>query len=392
MRHFGGFESTKIHGSGTDIIETTGHLLQWRDDIDLLYNAGIRDLRYSAPWHRIEARFGRFDFTWMDLPMEHMRERGMTPVIDLLHHTSFPDWLYGGFANPSFPDLFRRFVVRFAERYPWIDHYTLFNEPLATSILCAYSGVWYPHRKSDADFVAMGLNIARAIQRADKAIREVRPYIHVYVDTCEYHATVDPACADEVALLNYRRFWIPDLVLGWINSGHPFYGYLVQHGLKDSDLERFRDDPVNIDILGLDYYRHSEMEWSVAEDGTFRVQTSGNPRTFESVARDYIERYSLPVMLSETNVRGTVNERLTWLREMHGQCERLMASGVDFRGFCWYPTIDSTDWSNLVTRSSGDVDPQGIWYLENGERRHSVLSHWYGRLARGESRARDIPA
>ncbi|MDP9055631.1 MAG: beta-galactosidase [Acidobacteriota bacterium] len=82
-----------MFGSGLDIIETTGHLRKWREDLDLLRAAGVSDLRYPAPGHRIESSPGHFDFTWMDEPMSHRWRQGMNPVIDLLHHTSFPDWL-----------------------------------------------------------------------------------------------------------------------------------------------------------------------------------------------------------------------------------------------------------------------------------------------------------
>src|SRR5438270_715299 len=138
--HLGAFESTRIHGFNTDVLETTRHLSQWREDLDLLLGAGLRTLRYSAPWHRIERTRGEFDFSWLDGPMKHMRENGMRPIMDLVHHTSFPDWLAGGFANPEFPSLYARFVEQFIQRYEWVDSVTLFNEPLATTLMCSWIG------------------------------------------------------------------------------------------------------------------------------------------------------------------------------------------------------------------------------------------------------------
>src|SRR4051812_44206363 len=98
--HLGAFESTQIHGCGEDILGTTNHIRRWRHDLDLLHAAGIRSLRYSVPWHRIERVPGRFDFSWLDGPMDHMRRIGLHPIVDPLHHTSFPCWLEGGLANP----------------------------------------------------------------------------------------------------------------------------------------------------------------------------------------------------------------------------------------------------------------------------------------------------
>lgn len=395
--HFGAFESTKIHGSGTDVLETTRHLAKWREDLDLLRATGLHDLRYSAPWHRIERTPGEFDFSWMDQPMRHMRQHGMRPVIDLLHHTSFPDWLENGFANSEFPAAFCRYVEAFAARYEWVDRYTIFNEPLATTLLCSYTGDWYPHYRSETEFVHMGVNVCRAIRMADRSLRRIRrDFCSVYIDTCEHHSALDRRSERWVAFANDRRFWMLDLVLGQIGAKHPLAGYLASHGVSADELREFADDPVKIDVLGLDSYPHSEMEWYWSRQ--LKRANIGPPAPrplgFAKVAEQYVDRYRLPVMLSETNIRGTVTDRLTWLRFMHEQCESLVNGGVDFRGFCWYPSIDSTDWCYLCTRATGTVDPQGVWYLddERETRFPSELSMWYSQLARGLATARDLPA
>jgi hypothetical protein len=115
------------------------------------------------------------------------------------------------------------------------------------------------------------------------------------------------------------------------------------------------------------------------------------------VALDYVDRYPFPVMLSETNVRGRVEDRISWLKHMVAECEALVPDlqrrGLSFEGFCWYPYIDSTDWSSLVREPLRAIDPQGIYYLcDRFERRESELSHLYARLARGEIGSAEIPA
>jgi beta-glucosidase/6-phospho-beta-glucosidase/beta-galactosidase len=127
--HLGAFESTKLMGSGTDILGTTRHIERWEADLQLLRSASLTQLRYSVPWHRIEREPGAYDFTWLDGPMLHMHTAGMTPVLDPLHHISFPDWLTNGFANPAFPHLYERFATEVARRYPWANLYTICNEP-----------------------------------------------------------------------------------------------------------------------------------------------------------------------------------------------------------------------------------------------------------------------
>lgn len=124
-----------------------------------------------------------------------------------------------------------------------------------------------------------------------------------------------------------------------------------------------------------------------------QMPVNTTPRGFTSIAKDYVERFQRPIMLSETNVRGTVEERIGWLKFMESECEKLVDDGVDFRGFCWYPSIDLTDWANLCTAATGVTDPQGIWTLhpESMERIDTELSRLYSALAKGEIGSKDIP-
>jgi hypothetical protein len=320
----------------------------------------------------------------------------MTPILDPLHHISFPDWLDQGFANPDFPILYERFVTQVAQRYPWANLYTVLNEPLPTTLFCSFTGWWYPHQASDDCFVRMALNVARAICRTSAAVRKLNPQAQfVHVETCEAHRAIDSRSDEWTRFANARRFLMHDLILGCVDGFHQLYGYLRQHGLTDDDLLWLADNRTSIDVLGLDYYVHSEIEWYW--DSTLgRANISWpvrEPVGFARVAKEYAARFNTPVLLSETNLRGSYIDRLTWLKFMEEQCEKL-ASKVDFCGFCWYPSIDSTDWCHFCKKATGTVDPQGIWCLDNnrGKRHASELSDYYVRLARGTVNSADLPA
>jgi len=395
--HLGGFESTHIFGRGQDILGTTRHIEFWQEDLNLLLQAGITSLRYSIPWHRIEAWAGEFDWSWIDGPMQFMKSAGMQPIVDPLHHTSFPTWLQDGFLHPEFPALYERFLNAVSDRYGWVTKYTIINEPLPTTLFCSYTGMWYPHRRSYHDFVSMTMQVAKAICMCGRMLKRKNDQIElVDVGTAEHHRATDTETRLWVEHANARRFLMVDLVLGRVDCDHPLYAYLVQHGATEDDLRWFRDHPTEIDTLGLDYYIHSEMEWfwNKHTKSPDIHPVNHSQRGFASIAEDYGDRYGLPLMLTETNIRGTVQERLSWLKFMEQQCERVALSGHEFRGFCWYPSIDSTDWANACTRCTKIVDPQGIWTLDSSRstRHGSELSRVYGSLARGEITSRDIPA
>lgn len=397
LEHYGAFESTRIHGCSVDILDTTRHTEHWRADLEMLLAAGIRTVRYPAPWHKIEPRPGVFEFEWLDGPMGFFRENGLNPVLDPAHGTSFPEWLMGGFASAHFPELYRRYVEKLAQRYPFVRQYTVFHEPLQTALFCSWTGTWYPHLRSDRSFVGMAVNIGRAICTASAALRRIHPdIVLVHIDRCEQHRMLDMESAEWARFANERRFLMADLITGRICDGHRLLPYLRANGFLRRYQAWFEDHAEPFHVLGLDYSRDSEMEWrwnrerQVAE---IRFPPR-RPAGFATIAKTYARRFGAPVILAGTNIRGTVPDRLTWLRFMEEQCRRAMDDGVDLRGFCWHPSIDSTDGSSCDTQPAQEIDPRGIWRLEpvSLARRESELSACYTALASGQLVWNELPA
>lgn len=360
MEFLTGFESTYICGSGQDVLDLTGHTVRFRADLRSVAAAGIRTIRYSVPWHKIERTAGQYDWTWMDGAMEAVQEAGLEIIADLLHHTSFPDWLTGGFADGRFVTRFVCFVRAFADRYPQVSKYTYINEPYVTSWFCGHEAMWHPRLSGDAAFVRMVLNCAEAICRLDRSLRAERAIEYIHVEACERHTALDPAVQGMVDWNNQRRFLVHDLIMGNVSFTHPMYAWLRAHGLTEHRAWWFQVSAAYIDVLGLDYYPHCDIWW----DRSGRVDPL-HPQGFAFVARDYARRFRGPaLMLAETNVRGTPEARVRHFAQMQRECatltDWLCSQARSFRGFCWYPWVDSTDWDSLVTRADGHIDPQGV--------------------------------
>jgi hypothetical protein len=215
----------------------------------------------------------------------------------------------------------------------------------------------------------------------------------VHIEAAEKHRALDEESRDFAEFHNNIRFLIQDMVLGRVDDTHALYGYLTENGAVQEQLAKFRELPARIDCLGLDYYSHCELEW--CREG--RIYPNQTPEGLVPTAVEYAERYRLPVMLSETNVRGFVSDRISWLKFMVEQCDQIEKKvnelGLAFEGFCWYPFIDSTDWCSLVTKANGCIDPQGIIWLDNDYKRNeSELSELFASLAKGTATADDLPA
>jgi beta-glucosidase/6-phospho-beta-glucosidase/beta-galactosidase/glycosyltransferase involved in cell wall biosynthesis len=375
----GAFESTYLPGHGVDVADGTDHDRRFEADLDALVAAGVTRVRYALRWHRIEQREGRFDWAGPDAELAALRARGLDPIVDLVHHTSYPEWLDDGFRDRRFAAAYERYAIAAAERYPWIPAYTLFNEPFATLFLAGHEALWPPYDRGMDGFVRLVSNVLPAISKVAAHYRELLPTAqHVWVDTCESHRGTPGRPEAYARLANDRRHVLLDLALGHdLDPERPFLAELIAAGGSDLlDLQ-----PLTVDVLGLDYYSHSE--WWYTEGAAH--SPSPHPFGFAAVAAQYAARYDLPMMLTETNIRGLPSDRASWLRYTLEQYELAVASGVPLVGYCWFPFVDSVDWDSLLARPAKRVDPVGVLGLGvDGARERTLFTDVWQRAAVGD--------
>ena len=383
----GSFESTYQPSHDVDVAETTGHIDRFDQDLDLLQSCGISRLRYPVRWHRIEAAPGAFDWRATDAVMDRLQERGLTPIVDLVHHTSYPKWLTDGFGDGRFPAAYLRYVEEVARRYGWIEEYTLFNEPFSTLMLCGHEAIWPPYRRGMENFLALVSNVLPAVAEASRLYSELLPGArHIYVDSCERHTAAGPGGVEITELANDRRFFVADLFLGrHLDRRRPFLQKVIEAGFEDL----LTMAPGRIDVLGLDYYAHCQWEFSTWDSG---IVPTPRPTSLRDLIVEYWERYQIPCMLGETNIRGFGPDRATWLKYTLEQCEGAREVGVPLDGFCWFPFIDSADWDSLLYRSDGNIDPVGVYSLDGDLDRQATSMTESFRLAASGAPASALPA
>jgi beta-glucosidase/6-phospho-beta-glucosidase/beta-galactosidase len=370
------------------VAETTGHIARWRSDLELLAACGVTRVRYPIRWHRIQPEPRTFDWAATDEVLGWMRDHGMRPIVDLCHHTSYPRWLKRGFADRRFAGAYLAYLEAFAGRYPWIEEYTLFNEPFTTFLLCGQTGTWPPHMTGLKGFLTLARNVLPALTEASRAYRDLLPAArHFYVDICERASAANPAALAPAELANDRRFFLLDLFLGRpLDADRPFVAEVLAAGGEPLlDLR-----PGHVDVLGLDYYAHNQW-WYL--DGNGRgITASPDPGSLADLIVEHWDRYRLPCAIGETNIRGFSSDRASWLKYTVEQCELAQARGVPLDGYCWFPFVDSCDWSSVLVRNEGHVDPVGVYWLdERLERRPSSMSIAYAAAARGAPAA-ELPA
>ena len=348
---------------------------RWREDFALVKQIGCGVLRYGPQLHETLRGPGRHDWAFADETFAALRAQGTTPVVDLCHF-GVPDWV-GDFQNPDFPQLFADYAGAFARRFPWVQLYTPVNEMFITAVFSAKYGWWNEQRQDDRSYVTAIKHIVRANVLAMRAILAVRPdAIFIQSESTEHF---HPECPDSVGHAEHRnaeRFLTLDLNYGRrVDSS--MYEYLLDNGMTRDEYHFFlrgRELRPNC-VMGNDWYVTNEH--LIGADGHSRW--AGEVFGYDTVTREYHERYGLPVMHTETNMdegpHGDEAER--WLWKQWSGLMRLRQLGVPMIGFTWYSLTDQVDWNSALREVNGTVNPRGLFDLD---RKPRAVGRAYQRL------------
>ncbi|HEV7661239.1 MAG TPA: family 1 glycosylhydrolase [Allosphingosinicella sp.] len=346
-------------------MESCGHYKHWRLDFDRVEELGLHYLRYGPPLHTTYLGPGRHDWAFADLTLEDLRRRGIVPIVDLCHF-GVPDWI-GDFQNPDFPQLFALYAGAFAERYPWVQLYTPVNEMFVCAVFSAMYGWWNEQLKSDRAFVTALKHLVKANVMAMIEILKRRPdAIFIQSESSEYFHADSPAAIHEAELRNRWRFLSLDLNYGnRVNSD--MYEYLLENGMSREEYNWFLTHRLKQHcILGNDYYITNEHR--VFADG--HSEASGEVFGYSEITRQYYERYGLPIMHTETNMKEgpTGQEAVQWLWKEWANVLRIRNVGIPTVGFTWYSLTDQVDWDTALRERNDRVHAVGLYDLDRNIR------------------------
>ncbi|MCA1815023.1 MAG: family 1 glycosylhydrolase [Acidobacteria bacterium] len=342
------------------------HYERWREDFALVRDLGITFLRYGVPLHKTFVAADRFDWSLADQTFGALREIDIVPIADLCHF-GVPDWI-GNFQNPDFPDLFARYARAFAERFPWVQLYTPVNEMYICAKFSARYGWWNEQLKGERAFVNALKHIVKANVLAMRAVLDVRPdAIFIQSESSEYFHAESPDAIKPAEIMNSERFLSLDLNYGRRVESE-MYEYLADNGMTRDEYHFFLDNTLKHHcIMGNDYYVTNEHR--VAADGATRA--AGEIFGYAEITWQYYDRYRLPVMHTETNLRdedGSGDASVRWLWKEWANVLRVRNDGIPVVGFTWYSLTDQVDWDTALREENNRVDPLGLYDLDRNIR------------------------
>lgn len=365
-----------------DEMAKCGHYDLWRTDFDLVEEMGIHFLRYGPPLHTTWLGAGRYDWDFADITFAELKRRNIVPIVDLCHF-GVPDWL-GDFQNPDFARLFPEYARAFAQRFPWVQLYTPINEMFVCATFSGLYGWWNEQLTTDRGFVTALKHIVRANVLAMWAIVGVRPdAIFIQSESSEYFHADNPAAIKAAELRNARRFLSLDLNYGK-RVDSEMYRYLLDNGVTEKEYDFFLNNNLRHHaIMGNDYYVTNEHR--TAPDG--RTWAAGDVFGYDEITRQYHDRYKLPIMHTETNLREGPNgdEAVQWLWKQWANVLRVRNTGIPTVGFTWYSLTDQVDWDTALREDNGKVNAVGLYDLDRqirpvGRAYRDLIRDWWAVL------------
>jgi len=248
-----------------------------------------------------------------------------------------------------------------------VQFFTPVNEMFVCALFSAKYGWWNEAMQSDRAFVTALGNLVEANVRAMRAILELCPdAIFIQSESSEYFHAKSPRAIGCAEFLNEVRFLSLDLNYGRRVSSE-MYEYLLDNGMTRDAYHFFLNQRLRHHcIMGNDYYVTNEH--LVVADGT--TSASGEIFGYHVITMQYYDRYRLPVMHTETNLRegpaGDEAER--WLRKQWANVLRVRNDGVPIVGFTWYSLTDQRDWDTALREPNLHVDPVGLYDLDRKPR------------------------
>lgn len=353
-----------------DEMEKCCHYKYWQKDFELVKDMGISFLRYGPPYYNTHTGPGKYDWHFTDDSFGRLKELNITPIVDLCHF-GVPDWM-GNFQNTDFPNYFAEYAKQFALRFPYVQFYTPINEIFITALFSAQYGWWNERLTTDLAYVTALKNLCKANVMAMQEILKIQPEaVFIQSESSEYFHPVRPEVMTTANFLNQKRFLALDLTYGYpIRVG--IYEYLMENGMTKEEYHWFQQNQVSARcIMGNDYYMTNEH--LVLPNGT--TKESGDIFGYYVITHQYYNRYRLPIMHTETNMKmpGSVD----WLWKQWANLHRLIQDGVPMIGFTWYSLTHQVDWDTALREDNGRIHEVGLFDLERNE---MPVGHAYRRL------------
>lgn len=318
---------------------------RYREDMQLLADAGANSYRFGIEWARIEPRPGQFSLA----ELAHYRrmidtalELGLTPVVTL-HHFSNPRWFAeeGGWLSATATERFEAYVTKAAEILDDVEWVVTINEPnmmammvmLQEAMRSGQLSQWQSptvEGESDRDRIAANLPVPTA--------EYATPFIEAH------HAAR--------AILRART----TAKVGWSIANGALYS-TPENATKLTEVRYLWEDlyleaSAGDDFVGVQSYSAQEVDANGLVPHPDHPDNSMSGAAYRPDALSTAVRHSasltgLPILVTENGIATQDDaRRIAYTSEALQHLEQAIGDGVDVRGYLHWSLLDNFEWGH----------------------------------------------
>jgi len=340
------------------------HYRRFREDFDLAQQLAHNAHRFSVEWSRVEPEEGRFSDEalahYRDV-VQHLRRRGMEPIVTLHHYTN-PLWLErkGGWTNRQVVEHFARFARRVAEALGGeVLYWLTINEPMVYIWMHYLDGVGPPGEHN----LILSYRVMEHLVRAHIAAYHA---IHDVARSRKLPAQVSVAMHAQ-PFWPCRWWWPGDRIVAGMTE--QMYNQHLLDALIDGVLRipygrrvRLADATNTLDFIGMNYYGRvflrmgtiGNRQWVGRRCSTWhhREVTERNgldwdiyPPGMAQVVR-WAAPYRCPVLITENGIcTADDGQRSRFILRHLAVVARLLQQGVPVLGYLYWSLLDNFEWA-----------------------------------------------
>ena len=158
------------------------------------------------------------------------------------------------------------------------------------------------------------------------------------------------------------------------------YGFRIG-GLCEKDIDAFERGKTDIGIMGINFYPQFSFK-DIRKEGDSIVYSNHAMwvNDLDDILRKRYERFSCPMLITETSVRDDEELKKKWIEESLKYC---LECRYPLLGYTYFPLIDMVDWEWRLDGGS-DLSPYIARFgLYDRERKERPAAQTYRAFAEG---------
>lgn len=324
---------------------------RYREDMQLLADAGLTAYRFGIEWARIEpveGRFSRAELAHYRRMIDFAFELGLTPVVTL-HHFTAPRWFAedGGWTSERAVDRFASYVTQAATILDGVEWVVTINEPNMLAIMGAVLQLM-----SSDPFEWQSPTVDSSAPESEDAAE--RPAFVLPDPDPELGAKLGRAHRAAVDILREKTSakvgWsIASQAFEYIGSGDKSALEKLSWVREDLYLEASKGD----DFVGVQSYSVIQVDENgivphIPAPGDTLVGTPFRPDAVAVAVRHTWEATGgIPILITENGI-ATADDarRIEYTEGALHHLKQTIDEGIDVRGYLHWSLLDNYEWGH----------------------------------------------